>query len=176
MTQKFDDAQILSVTLGGNIVTLVGGGNHQHFSCPAPLKGSHSYKGGFQKIQNYFWKWLLVVSLKNYIISTVRCSYSQSIQGSHPSITHLGLIVPICSIWPWQTRPKWKLMKLEESEWKWMNVDEIGCNWMKFDVIGLNWIKLDEIGWKWMKVEESWWKWMKVDESGWKWMKGDESG
>ena len=114
------------------------------------------------------------------IFSTVRCSYSQSIQGSspsiHPSITHLGLIVPICSIWPWQTRPKWKLMKVNECGWMWMKLDEIGWNWMKLDESEWKWMKVEESWWKWMKVDESGRKWMNVDESGWKWMKVDENG
>ena len=71
----------------------------------------------------YFCIFLFLAPLGALIVSPFR-------DQSSPSIQHLALIVPICSIWPWQTRPKWKLMKVNECGWMWMKLDEIGCNWM----------------------------------------------
>ena len=73
-----------------------------------------------------------------WFISTVRCSYSQSIQGSSSSIHPSSTFRFDCSnlfnmaLTDW-TRPKWKSRKVDESgwEWKWMKVDESGRKWMK---------------------------------------------
>ena len=64
-------------------------------------------------------------------ISTVRCSYSQSIQGSIQSIQSIQSTYRFdCSNLFNMALTDQTKMKINESEWIWMNVDEIGCNWM----------------------------------------------
>ena len=87
-----------------------------------------------------------------YIFSTVRCSFSQSVQGYHPIPSS-----PVQSTYRFDFSNLFNMaltdqtkMKINESGREWMKVDECGWMWTKLDEIGCNWMKLDEIGWNWM--------------------------
>ena len=73
----------------------------------------------------------------SFLISTVRCSYSQSIQGS-------SSIHPPSSTFTFDCSNLFNMALADQTR-----------------------MKIDESGWMWMKVDENGWNWTKVDDSGW---------